>query len=309
MKKKKNAGIVVVVAITAVMMLLSYAVALSPEEISVMALNKSSDVDYCKFDVNITIDVLMGNEKDVMELTIDGNGSGESDCVNESLWLAMNVNVNTSENTGLDASLNAILSMLRTIEMDLYLINNTAYSKVDLGIPFMPVLWIKMEPPVENNTYNNTYNESLWTSNVQPGLQKALLNYANVSLLEDDVVDDIDCYVLKFELEVEKLLEFLIEENEYTIDMANMSLTAWIAKDTKFVMKAEATGDMSTSLDTGKEATIATEFKLKFYDHNVPVSIVLPAEAESAIDVYELLDSVFNAILGIDFYYLPGMPG
>jgi hypothetical protein len=206
---------------------------------------------------------------------------------------------------------------------------------VDLGIPFMPVLWIKMERPVGtktyNNTYNDTYNESQWASKDQLELQRALLNCANVTLLEDEVVDAIDCYVLKLELDLEKLLQFLMnqttmgekeiaipgfgnlmdnsqetengnvtEENGNTIDMVNMTMTEWIAKDTKFVMRAEATLDRTTRSDTEKGATIALDVKTKYYDYNVPVSIVLPPEADGAIDSDE--------ILGIDFGDLLGMP-
>jgi hypothetical protein len=335
MKKKMKEGLVVVVVIVAILMLSSYAGALSPEEIRDLVLNNSSEVDAYKFDMNMTIDVLTGNETNVTELAIKGNGSGERDCVNKSLWMAMNVNVNTSENEGEDTTMNAILSMLGTIEMDMYLINNTLYSKVDLGIPFMPVLWIKMERPVGNktynNTYNDTYNESQWASKDQLELQRALLNCANVTLLEDEVVDAIDCYVLKLELDLEKLLQFLMnqttmgekeiaipgfgnlmdnsqetengnvtEENGNTIDMVNMTMTEWIAKDTKFVMRAEATLDRTTRSDTEKGATIALDVKTKYYDYNVPVSIVLPPEADGAIDSDE--------ILGIDFGDLLGMP-
>jgi len=339
MKKKMKVGLVLVVVIVAVMMLLSYAAAVSPEEISDMVLINASEVDTYKFDMNMTIDVLTGNETNVTEMTIKFNGSGERDCVNESLWMAMHINVNTSENAGVDTNMNAILSMMGTIEMEMYLINNTLYSKVDLCIPFMPVLWIKMERPVENNTYNNTYNESLWASKDQLELQRALLNCANVTLLDDEVVDGIACYVLNLELDLEKLLEFLMnqttmgekeiaipgfdnlkdnsqetengnvtEEDGNTLDMVNMSLTEWIAKDTKFVMKAEATLDMTTSPDTEKGATIAIDIKIKYHDYNVPVSIVLPPEAEGAIDIDEILGIDFKAILGIDFGDLRGMP-
>jgi len=339
MKKKMKVGLVVVVVIVAIMMLSSYAGALSPEEISDMVLNNSSEVDCYKFDMNMTIDLLTGNETNVTELAIEVNGSGERDCVNESLWMTMNVNENTSEDLCEDTIMNAILSMLETIEMDMYNINNTVYSKVDLGIPFMPVLWIKMELPVEDNTYNNTYNESHGASKDQLELQKELLNCANVTLLDDDVVKGIDCYVLKLELDFEKLLQLLMnqttmdekeiaipgsdnlmensqetengnvtEENEDTIEMVNMTLTEWIAKDTKFVMKAEATLDMTTSPDTEKGSTIAIDVKIKFYDYNVPVTIELPAEADGAIDIDEILDIDFNAIVGIDFGDLLGMP-
>jgi len=244
--------------------------------------------------------------------------------INESLWMAMNINVNTSEDMGEDANMGAgeipSLDMPEAIDMEMYLINNITYMKVDLGIPFMPTLWIKMKPPVVDETYNESYNETYLSFQDQLELLMALLNSSNVTLLDDELVDSTDCYVLKLELDLKKLLEFLMnqttmgvdipgfdnqtignnsqeteignvsDEMENAIDMMNMSMTGWIAKDTYFVMKAEATLDMTTtSPDTGEDATIAIVFNMKLYDYNVPVTIKLPAEAEDAIDIGDLL--------------------
>ncbi len=315
MKKKMKVKLVVVVAIAAVMMLSSYAAALSQDEIAGLMLN-ASEVDTYKFDMNMnmnmtmTTEMLMGNETNATEMAIKVNGSGERDYVNESLWMAMNINVNTSENEGEDTNMNAILSMLGIIDMEMYLINNTVYSKVDLGIPFMPVLWITMERPLENNTYNNTYNniynntynESLWASKDQLELQKELLNCSNVTLLDDAEVNGVDCYVLKI-VPDEKCWESIMNQSKMLIklspgmemqntsDIANQSIsnitiTEWIANDTMFVMKSVAAMDMTTtSPDTEEEAKVAMDYTITFDDYNVPVTIVLPPEAEGAMDI------------------------
>jgi len=303
MKKKMKAGLVVV--IVAVMMLSSYAGAADPDEITESVLINSTEVKFYKYDMNMTVDMLTGNDTNVTEKTIKINGCGERDYVNESLWMAMNINVNTNET-------DTMLSMLGTIEMEQYLINNITYMKVDLGIPFMPAQWIKMKQPV----VKETYNESYLPSQDQLELLIMLLNSSNVTLLDDTVVDSTDCYLLKLELDVKKLLEFLMnqttmgvaipgfdnltigdnsqeteignvsDEMGNSIDMMNMSLTGWIAKDTYFVMKAEATFDMATtSPDTEEEDTIAIDFNMRLYDYNVPVTIELPPEAEDATDI------------------------
>ncbi len=83
----------------------------------------------------------------------------------------------------------------------------------------------------------------------------------------------------------------ITDEIEDTIEMMNMSLTEWIAKDTYFVMQAEATLDMAvTDPDTEEETAIAIDFNIRLYDYNVPVTIVLPPEAEAAIDISNLFD-------------------
>jgi len=327
MKKKMKAGLVVVVAIAAVMMFSSYASAQSPDEIIESALNNSEEVKTYKFDMDMTIDVITGNETNVTEMTIKVNGSGAMDIMNESMWMAMNINVNTSEDMGEDANMDAgelpSFDMPEAIATEMYLINNTVYLKVDLGIPFMPAQWIKMEQP----EVNDTYNESYLPSQNQLELQMKLLNCSNVTLLDDEVVNNIDCYVLKLELDFKKLLEFLMnqttmgelgipgfdnqdimhnsqeteignitdemgnvtDEIEDTIDMMNISITEWIAKDTYFVMKAEATLEMAMSPGTEEEAKVTMDYEMVFYDHKVPVTMVLPPEAEDAIDISDLL--------------------
>ena len=315
MKMKMKGGLIVVVVIAAVMMLSSYASAQSPDEIMAAVLNNSEEVKTCKFDMDMTIDVITGNETNVTAMTIKVKGSGEDDIMNKSMWMAMNINMNTTDEIP--------SGMPETIAMEIYLINNTVYVKNDLGIPFIPA-WIKMEQPVVNETYNETYNESYLPAQYQLELQMELLNCSNVTLLDDEVVNDTDCYVLKLELDFKKLLEYLMsqtamdelgipgfdkpdliddsqeteignvtdeignvsDEIEDAIDMMNMSMTEWIAKDTYLVMKAEATLDMTTTtLDTGEETKVAMDYTMRLYDYNVPVTIELPPEAEAAMDI------------------------
>ena len=321
MKKKMKAGLVVV--IVAVMMLSSYAGAADPDEITESVLINSTEVKFYKYDMNMTIDTLTGNETNVTEMTIKVNADGEMDIVNESMRMRMDINVNASEDMGEDANMGTgelpSLDMSEPM-MEMYLINNITYMKVDLGIPFMPALWIKMKPPVVDETYNEAYNESYLSFQDQLELLMTLLNSSNVTLLDDEVVDSTDCYLLKIELDFKKLLEFLMNQTTMgvdipgfdnltlgnnsqemeignvsdgmgnSIDIMNMSMTEWIAKDTYLVMKAEATLDMTTtSPDTGEEATTAIDFNMRFYDYNVPVTIVLPPEAEAAMDISDLL--------------------
>jgi hypothetical protein len=313
-KMKMKAGLVVVVVIAAVMMLSSYASAQSPDEIIAAVLNNSEEVKTYKYDMDMTIDAITGNGTNVTEMTIKVNGRGAIDIMNESMWMAMNINMNTSGDMSEDANMGAgelPIDIPEAIETEMYLINNTVYMKIDLGIPFMP--WIKMEQPVVNETYNETYNESYLPSQDQLELLLMMLqNCTNVTLLDDEVVNDTDCYVLKLELDFKKLLEFLMnqttmdelgipgfdnqdlmdtDEIEDTIDMMNMTMTGWIAMDTYLVVKAEETVDMTTTNpDTEEEAKVAMDYTMTFYDYNVPVTIELPAEAEAAIDISDLLD-------------------
>ena len=324
MKKKMKAGLVVVVAIAAVMMLSSYAGALTEEEIKEMVLNTTSEVKTYKFDMNMTIDVLTGNETNVTELAMVVNGSGVVDninksrrmtrrmCMNMSEIMAENTSVDTNGNISEDSSLN----MPGTIcmGMEIYHINNTMYVKVDLGsiLPFDLSPWIKSGMSEQNGT-----------SQDQLGAQMVLLNCSNMTLLEDAEVKGVDCYVLKIVPDSEKFWKIMMNQSLMNHPLVgqfemgkklqnisvvanqsimNISMSLWIAKDTKSVMKSVATMEMMTiSPDTEEETRIAMDYEIGFYDYDVPVSIMLPPEAEGAIDIDEILGIDFNAIVGIDF--------
>jgi hypothetical protein len=311
-KMKMKAGLVVVVAIAAVMMFSSYAFALSQDEIAGLMLN-ASEVDTYKFDMNMTMtmttEMLMGNETNATEpmvMVMVGNGSGEVDNINKSMMMAMSMcmnmsgimEANTSEDTNGNISENTSPDMPETIcvETEMYLINYTMYTKMDLSaiLPNL-TLWLKSE-----------MTEADWASEDLLGQQMELLNCSNVTLLDDAEVNGVDCYVLKIVPDTEKFWEILMNQSimdqsgmgaemQNTSDLVNQSLgnmtmTEWIAKDTMFVMKSEAAMDMTMSPDTEEEAKVVMDYTMIFYDYNVPVTIVLPPEAEAAIDTGDLLN-------------------
>ena len=310
MKKKMKAGLVIVVAIAAVMMLSSYAGAVTEEEL-IRAINVA-EVDTYKYDMDMTVttEMLMGNETNatepmVMVMVMVVNGSGVVDNINKSMWGTMSTCMNMSEiteaNTSVDTngniSENVSLDMPETIcvETEMYIINNTMYMKMDMSA-ILPnfSFWLKSEMTEED-----------WASEDLLGQQMELLNCSNVTLLDDEEVNGVDCYVLKIAPDIEKYREIImnqsiIEQAETGAEMmqdipdvlnksiSNITMIEWIAKDKKFVMKAEAAIDMTMSPDTEEEAKVAMDYTMTFYDYNVPVSIVLPPEAEDATDISDL---------------------
>ena len=300
MKKKMKVGLVVVVAIAAVMMFSSYAFALSQDEIAGLMLN-ASEVDTYKFDMNMTMttEMLMGNETNATEpmvMVMDGKGSGVVDNVNKSMMMIMGMCMNMSGIMGANTSENTSLDMPETIcvETEMYVINYTMYMKMDMSaiLPNLS-LWLKEEMTEED-----------WASEDLLGQQMELLNCSNVTLLDDAEVNGVECYVLKI-VPDEKCWEIIMNQSimdqsgmgtemQNTSDVLNQSLsnitmTEWIAKDTKFVMKSVAAMDMTMNPDTEEEAKVAMDYTMTFYGYNVPVTIVLPPEAEDAIDIGGLL--------------------
>ncbi|MGB7000420.1 MAG: hypothetical protein WBE22_00120 [Halobacteriota archaeon] len=306
-KMKMKAGLVVVVAIAAVMMFSSYAAALSQDEIAGLILN-ASEVDTYKFNMNMTMpmpmtmEMLMGNETNATEpMVMVANGSGVVDNVNKSMMMAMSMCVNmseimeanTSEDTNGNTSENTSLDMPETIcmETEMYIINNTMYMKMDMSaiVPNFS-FWLKSE-----------MTEADWESEEIQGQQMELLNCSNVTLLDDEEVNGVDCYVLKIVPDTEKCWEIVMNtsimdqsgmgaemQNASDIlnqSLGNMTITEWIAKDTMFVMKSVAAMDMTMSPDTEEEAKVVMDYTMIFYDYNEPVTIVLPPEAEGATDI------------------------
>jgi hypothetical protein len=304
MKKKMKVGLVVVVAIAAVMMLSSYAFALSQDELEGLILN-ASEVDTYKFDMSMTVttEMLMGNETNATEplvMVMVGNGSGVVDNVNKSMWMTMGMcmnmsgimEANTSEDTNGNISENVSLDMPETIyvETEMYIINNTMYMKMDMSaiVPNFSY-WQKSEMTEED-----------WASEDLLGQQMELLNCSNVTLFDEEEVKGVECYVLKI-VPDGKCWEIIMnqsimdqsgmdEDDVLNQSLSNITITEWIAKDTKFVMKSEAAMDMTTtSPDTEEEAKVTIDYTMTFYDYNVPVTIVLPPEAEGAMDISDLL--------------------
>ncbi len=304
MKKKMKAGLVV--AIAAVMMLSSYAGAVTEEEL-IRAINVA-EVDTYRYNIDMTVttEMLMGNETNATEpmvkvMVMVVNGSGVVDNINKSMWEAMSTCMNMSEiteaNTSVDtngnSSENTSSDMPGTIwESEMYIINNTMYMKTDVSSMLPP--WLKSEMTDDD-----------WESEDLLGPQMELLNCSTVTLLDDEEVKGVDCYVLKIAPDIEKYRELImnqsiIEQAETGAEMmqdipdvlnesiSNITMTEWIAKDKKFVMKAEAAIDMTMSPDTEEEAKVAMDYTMTFYDYNVPVSIVLPPEAEDAMDIRDL---------------------
>ena len=150
-----------------------------------------------------------------------------------------------------------------------------------------------------------------------------LLNCSNVTLLKDAEVKGVECYVLKIVPDSEKFWKIMMDQSLMNHPLVgqfemgkklqnisvvanqsimNISMSLWIAKDTKFVMKSVATMEMMTvSPDMEEETRIAMDYEIGFHDYDVPVSIMLPPVVEDAIDIDEILGIDFKAIVGIAF--------
>jgi len=291
MKRKTIAGLIAVVALVAVA---TFAGCIEEEQMSTakikeMVLATAENIDTYKFDMDMTQKTLISNETGEMEMTTLSTGNGVVDNLNKKMKLEMTMTMKMPEKAEMPETME--------MKMDMYFINNTMYTKMDMGIPEMPAQWTKMEMP-------EGYEES-WESQNQVDQQMELLKVSEMELLEDEKVNDVDCYVLKLTPDIEKYWDIMMKQEGMSELMQNlqqnvsfdigemikeMSLKYWIAKDTKFPMKTEMQIKMVMSSEdlnipeTEEEFTMTMDQRtdMVFYDYNKPVTIELPKEAESA---------------------------
>jgi len=175
-----------------------------------------------------------------------------------------------------------------TLEMDMYLVDNTIYVQMD--ILDERSTWMKQEVPTD-----------FWEAQATIYQQLELLQTSDVKYLRDDTVNGVECYLLESIPNLGQLWQTAMEQpwmEEVPMGIPNMedvikkvSVKQWIAKDTLFLTKVQiqmtmllTSEDMGVPEEDGK-MSMSVLMDIWAYDYNEPVSIELPAQAEAAIEV------------------------
>lgn len=176
----------------------------------------------------------------------------------------------------------------------IYLIDDMMYMLSE--IPETEPMWMKMEVPPE------TLEESWEQMNVY-GSMLELFTEAEVEVIGSEMVGGVDCYVLRIIPDIEELWQAIMQQAAQAGEMptfaeelihemlSNYSVKQWVTKDSYFVTRQEIDMTMeltSEAMDLPQEEgsiTMVITMVNLFYNHNQPVSIVLPPEAEDAIEV------------------------
>ena len=281
MKRRFRVFLVAVVAIAAVISFPSYvgAVQLTPEEIG--ALNdtvfaNATEIVTFKFgykmDMNTTMEMLIGNETGVIEMTTWDYGKGVVELNETEVHATGGGCGDTSivnDTTGRKAEI------LITMDGDyLSMGNDFRYAKV--------YDWI-LQALLGNMGLPDRY-EYFWVS-------QGLLNISDVELLEGEMVGDVNCSVLKIVPDAEEFWEIVINQSEDYEEwqdlsgfgnqsIMNVSTTHWVANDTGFQVKTITTMITRTSPGTEEGFSMTREIKkeMRFYDYNEPVSLDNPPE-------------------------------
>jgi len=181
-----------------------------------------------------------------------------------------------------------------TTEADIYAFTDYIYMK--LNLPDIGVQWVKT---TVNEELLDTFNANMMKEELN-GMELP----ASIEFIKYETIRGTECYVLKYTPD-ESYFHDYAEQNMpegMTIDWdkvdnisdmyEDMSFTTWIGKDTKYIHKMEMSGAVVFTSDFAKLEGVSfsktatdIENNMEIYDIDAAVSIVLPAEAENAIEL------------------------
>jgi hypothetical protein len=154
---------------------------------------------------------------------------------------------------------------------------------------FGDIAYIGMVSPAGNTEWvKGDVSEDFWELQNYVNQQVELLRDAEVEILGTEKVSGISCYVAEISPNMNKILELMRTQLEQALPLeitedsvSNYSLKGWFAKDTFYTMRSLQEFDFT--FDLGEDQLVAHYvIDVLIYDHNKPVSIELPAEAEDA---------------------------
>ena len=140
--------------------------------------------------------------------------------------------------------------------------------------------------------------------------QVDLLKSSDIVITGKETINDVECYVVKVSPDMSKLLEILIQQSQLTGDsmldipvdefdemtaniddlIKDVSAKYWIAKDTYYIVKGDVAFNMEMTPDimslSDEEGSVALDMVMgmSMFNYDKPVAIVLPPEAEDAIE-------------------------
>jgi hypothetical protein len=251
----------------------------SPPEIVHGVIHSMDEIRTHEYDINWTID---------RTLEVEGQASVHTLAI--SINCALDVENRQWRMDGTMESTPKTVQPDITGRTEMYIIDGMAYSK--LTEPGEESRWTKEEAP-------DGWLEE-WQQSHQNGIGWVewygieILKGAQVQVIGSENVGGIDCYVLEVTPGLQQLWQLhshlLFQEasevtEEYLQEVfRSFSIKHWVAKDTYFLIKSEM--DIHTEFPEMQPlSTIDIAMVLLCYNYNQPVTIVLPPEAEEAIEM------------------------
>jgi hypothetical protein len=249
----------------------------SAAEISTKTIAASSSVDTLKMDMSISLSV-SGYSDPSLNTSGTESGSAWIDYTDKQMKMAV---------TG-------IMSIARlgdqVFSLQRYVLSGWEYTLYDFGDT--GAQWMK-----------SPETDAGWSSQDQFAQEIQFLKTAiNTSSSDSETVNGVDCYVLVIGPDLSVLNEWLKSQQAADssdidwsqVDLSlykDLSLKIWVAKDNFRPVHEEISMTFAVPLDsiTPPTATgapsITAKATIKYYDYDVPLTIQLPPEAASAVDI------------------------
>ncbi|MFC2063006.1 DUF6612 family protein [Chloroflexota bacterium] len=262
----------------------------SVEEIINKVAGAQDDARTFRLDMDMTMDMVGEEDGEVYMVAMVSSSAGAVDIPNEKLMMDMDMTMEMGEMALPDEG-------VMEVSIVMYMIDNVMYMMTD--IPEMGPMWMKYEVDMP---------EEILGQMDQTQYQVELLEDAvQVELVGSEVVGGVDCYVLELNPDMNQLWQLMMQQMEdmggmgeadlgidpaLLLDMfRDFSVKQWVAKDTYFMVRAVI--DMSLEVTAEamgvpeEEGTVTMDMSMDMlvYDYNQPVSIVLPPEAATAMDI------------------------
>lgn len=251
---------------------------LTAEEVVERAMKAMESVrDYhADFNLAVEIEGESGEETIDAEITVDGSG-------------AFNADEQTYE-TAYEASMEIPDVEKQSFKAEVYMVEEMMYVKTSMQ---GAIQWLKAE--IETDAWeNDSFMEQ----------QLGLLEGGQLELLDEEEIEGKASYGIKVTPDLEKLwLTMMNQQGVQQLNIGldkleeiikNYSVEIWIAKDTFRIAMAAVSMDTYITPELmgapDEEGYIKYDMFLgtKFYDFNTGVSVILPDDAEDAIEVPSL---------------------
>ncbi|AQX74130.1 hypothetical protein B1772_00815 [Dehalococcoides mccartyi] len=189
----------------------------------------------------------------------------------------------SSKKAYLTSSIIVTGDLASTMEMETYLIDSFQYFRItstDQNTGMQLNTWYKMLMDTQMQTQ---------TWNAQSQQNNYLFSKSSITVDGSETINGTSCWKVTITPDLTELIKYLNEQQAIedpsaitnpADNLKNIKLTAWVAKDTSYVIK------MNMSMDMLIEAqTLSMVMSTTITNINQPVSITLPPEAVNAIQV------------------------
>jgi hypothetical protein len=249
---------------------------------SMLAFNSLSPYKF-EATMNMQMNIIGGPE--AMDTGADITMSGVSNMADKEMQANMTMSMDSSSPDFPDE--------MQNVEIEMYMLTDLIYMKMNIAGMFDQ--WIKM--PVSEEVMAQ-YDFNMVNQQLQ-----FLEAPADISLLKEETFDGSECYVLQVIPDMQKLIQWMNEEQfageldlspieQISDAFKELSLLSWIDKDSKQIRKMDL--NMTMEIMPGQLDTEDADFDKMIMDiymqmnisgYNEPVSIVLPDEAQNAMEI------------------------